>query len=369
MTGESAIVLKTKLLIFAGTLVAMAVIAFLTGWLHFPEDGSSAGDTPTATATREAVEPKLFLSGEVTPAFQVEVKPEVGGKVKKIHVVPGQQVSKGEEVVTIDDTDLMTEKASAETEIEGASLAVAKTRGNYDRAHALFEQKLISKEVFANLEADFKISENTLEKARRKLQTVNDRLSKTRILSPGDGTILDVMVNEGQVVVGAASVNSGTVLLLFADLSRLLINAHVNQMDAGRLNMGQDMTIRFSDDDATGMNARIEFIAPLATIKNNIKGFEVQAVIMEGQSKLKPGMSVSMDVPVGRADKVVTVPVAAVFKEKDQQVVYVRKGTDVQRRVVAVGLTDMSRAEIKSGLEEGEEILLIEPSPLLPGKS
>jgi macrolide-specific efflux system membrane fusion protein len=80
-------------------------------------------------------------------------------------------------------------------------------------------------------------------------------------------------------------------------------------------------------------------------------------------------MSVSMDVPVGHADKVVTVPVAAVFKEKDEQVVYVRKGAEVHRRVVAVGLTDMSRAEIKSGLEEGEEILLIDPTTLPPGKS
>lgn len=320
-------------------------------------------------ATVDDVEPKLLLSGEITPAFQVEVKPEVGGKVKKIFVVPGQTVSKGDELATIDDTDLLTEKASAQTEIEGANLAVAKTRGNYDRARALFDQKLISKEVFANLEADFKISENTLEKARRKLQTVDDKLSKTRILSPGTGTILDVNVNEGQVVVGAASVNSGTVLLLFADLSRLLINAHVNQMDAGRLTVGQEMTIRFSDDEADKIQAAIEFIAPIATVKNNIKGFEVQAVIQDNQNRLKPGMSVSMDVPVGHADKVVTVPVTAVFKEKDQKVVYVRKGAEVQRRVVSVGLTDMSRAEIKSGLEEGEEILLVDPASIPPGKS
>lgn len=317
----------------------------------------------------ENLESKLFLSGEITPAFQVEVKPEVGGKVRKIYVVPGQTVAKGDKLVTIDDTDILTEKASAETEIEGASLAVEKTRGNYARARALFEQKLISKEVFANLEADFKISENTLEKAQRKLQIVNDRLNKTTILSPASGTILDVMVNEGQVVVGAASVNSGTVLMLFADLSRLLINAHVNQMDAGRLNVGQEMTIRFSDDESDKIKAVIEFIAPIATVKNNIKGFEVQAVIQENKGRLKPGMSVSMDVPTGHADQVVTVPVAAVFKEKDQKVVYVRKGVTVQRRVVAVGLTDLSRAEIKSGLEEGEEILLVDPTSIPPGKS
>ncbi len=349
--------------------MALVALAAWQGWIRLPEGKAGKSETPTSTATRDSVAPKLFLSGEITPAFQVDVKPEVGGKVKNIHVVPGQVVSKGDLLVTIDDTDLLNEKAAADTEIEGADLAVQKNRGNYERAKALYEQKLISKEVFANLEADYKISENTQEKAQRKLQTVNDRLSKTRILSPGNGTILDVYVNEGQVVVGAASVNSGTVLVLFADLSRLLINAHVNQMDAERLSVGQEMSIRFSDDDEKGSRAKIEFIAPVATVKSNIKGFEVQAVIEENQGRLKPGMSVSMDVPVGLAEKVVTVPVSAVFKEKDQKVVYVRKGGDVQRRVVAVGLTDMSRAEIKSGLEEGEEILLVDPTVIPPGKS
>jgi len=356
-----------KIVVSAAILAALAAAAWWSGLLQHAGSEKNPAEQPTTTAKRTDVEPYLLLSGEVTPAFQVEVKPEVGGKVQKIHVVAGQQVSKGDLLVTIDDTDLMNEKAAAETEIEGARLSVEKNRGNYSRAEALFKEKLISKEVFANLEADFRISENTLEKAERKLQTVNDRLSKTRILAPGDGTILDVYVNEGQVVVGAASVNSGTMLVLFADLTRLLINAHVNQLDAGRLSVGQEMGIRFAEDDTAGAKARIEFIAPVATVKNNIKGFEVQAMILDNAGRLKPGMSVSMDVELGRANKVVTVPVAAVFKDKDDRVVYVRKGAGIERRKVAVGLIDMSRAEIKSGVEEGEEILLIEPA--LPGKS
>lgn len=361
--------MKKKLLLAVAALMAVSLAAWWGGWLPSREKHEDDGARMTATAKKDAVNPKLMLSGEVTPAFQVEVKPEVGGKVKKIHVNPGQQVSRGDLLVTIDDTDLLNEKASAETEIDGARLSVEKNRGNYERARALFEQKLISKEVYANLEADFRISENTLEKAERKLQSVTDRLSKTRILAPGDGTILDVNVNEGQVVVGAASVNSGTTLLLFADLTRLLIYAHVNQLDAGRLTVGQAMSIRFGDDGAADATARIEFIAPVATVKNNIKGFEIQALIEKNERALKPGMSVSMDVPIGHAEQVVTVPVSAVFKEKDDQVVYVRKGGEIQRRKVAVGLTDLSRAEIKSGLEEGEEILLVEPAMIFPGKS
>lgn len=353
---------KPKILTLAGIAMVLLAIASWQGWLHMPRKDAGEAASPTVTATRDDVDSKLLLSGEVTPAFQVDVKAEVGGKVKVIHVAPGQKVKKDDLLVTIDDTDLLNELASAETEIEGAQLTVDKNRGNYERARALFEQKLISKEVFSNLEADYRIAQNTLEKSERKLQTVKDRLSKTRILSPGDGTILDVMVNEGQVVVAAASVNSGTALMQFGDVSRLIINAHVNQMDVSRLSPGSTMQIHLSGDSNDLAEAKIEFIAPVATVKNNIKGFEVQAVLENNDGRLKPGMSVSMDVPVGHVEGAVTVPVSAVFNEKDGKVVYVRKGGgQVERRKVAVGLTDLSRAEIKSGLEEGEEILLIEP--------
>lgn len=314
------------------------------------------------TASRRDIESNLLLTGEVKPAFQVDVKSEVSGKVKQIAVQPGQFVKKGDLLFIIDDTDLLTEKASAETDIEGAQLSVNKNRGNYERARALYEQKLISKEVFANLEADLAIAENSLDKAKSRLQIVEDKLSKTRILAPSDGTVLDIPVNEGQVVVAAASVNSGTILMSFADLSRLLIYSHVNQADAPRLRHGLPIEVNMPMTPDEPVKARIEFIAPLATVKNNIKGFEVQAVIEENDGRLKPGMSVSMNVPVERVTDAVTVPVGAVFRDRKESIVYVRKAGTTEKRKVVVGLTDMSYAEIKSGLEEGEEILLVEPA-------
>lgn len=333
--------------------------------------GSSEADKPieaVEAASRRDIETNLLLTGEVTPAFKVEVKSEVSGKVKKIEVLTGDFVKKGEVLFVIDDTDLLTEKASAMTDIEGAQLSVDKNRGNYDRAKALFEQKLISKEVFANLEADLAIAENSWDKAKSRLQIVEDKLSKTRILAPSDGTVLDIPVNEGQVVVAAASVNSGTVLMTFADLSRLLIDSHVNQADAPRLVKDLPVEVNMPMTPESPVRAKIDTIAPLATVKNNIKGFKVEAVIEDNDGRLKPGMSVSMNVPVERVTDAVSVPVGAVFRERKENVVYVRKSGTTEKRKVVVGLTDMSHAEIKSGLQEGEEILLVEPAAS-PAKS
>ena len=342
-------------------LLLLAGLAYWMGWVSWPQPVKTDKVPPTVMAKLMDIAPALPLSGEVAPAFQVDVKPEIGGKIKKIHVTAGQNVRKGEPLVTIDDTDLLNDRASAEAEIAGARLRVEKILGNFSRAKQLFAQKLLSREEYVNLEADYQIAENELAKSLFRRQTVDDRLAKTRVVSPADGTILDVPVNEGQVVVGAASVNSGTNLMGFADLSRLLINAHVNQLDAGKLSVGQLMEVHSPDSSDQDYQARIEFIAPLATVKNNIKGFEVRGVIEGNRESMRPGVSVSIIVPIGKAEGVVSLPVTAVFERDRKTVVYVLKGKETECRDVVVGLMDSSHVEIKSGLTEGEEVLMVAP--------
>ena len=342
-------------------LLLLAGLAYWMGWLPKGETTSKDKTPPTVVATRMDIAPVLPLSGEVAPAFQVDVKPEIGGKIKKIHVIAGQNVRKGDPLVTIDDTDLLNDRSSAEAEIAGTRLRVEKILGNFSRAKQLFAQKLLSREEYANLEADYQIAENELAKSLFRRQTVDDRLAKTRVVSPADGTILDVPVNEGQVVVGAASVNSGTNLMGFADLSRLLINAHVNQLDAGKLSVGQLMVVHSPNSSDQDYQARIEFIAPLATVKNNIKGFEVRGLIQKNGAGLKPGLSVRVRVPLEKAIDVVAVPLTAVFEQNNDKVAYVLEDGKTERREVTVGVIDNDLAEIRSGLQEGEDVLLIEP--------
>lgn len=344
-------------------LILLALFAWWFDWIPFARRGGDAEKSaPAAKVERADIAPTLPLSGQVSPAFQVDVKPEIGGKIAKIHVAAGDPVKKDDLLVTIDDTDLLNERAGVDAEIEGARLAVERIRGNHTRAKQLFEGKLLSKEEFSNIDADLRIAENELERSLRRRQLVDDRISKTRILSPADGTILQVPVSEGQVVVAAASVNSGTSLMIFADLSHLLITTHVNQLDAGKLSLGQRVTVKPPDGSGEPVEAVISFIAPLATVKNNIKGFEVVGRLEGVNHGLKPGVSVSMTVPLGRADDVLSVPITAVFNEDGEKVVYVNTPDGPERRVVEVGLSDSARAEIRKGVSDGEEVLLARPA-------
>ena len=194
------------------------------------------------------------------------------------------------------------------------------------------------------------------------------RLQKTKILAPASGTILEIDVIEGQVVVAAASFNAGTRVMAIADLSELMIDTHINQVDVAKVSVGQTAT--FTREALVGssdqpMTAKIQFIAPIASVKNNIKGFSVEALVMNAMAGLRPGMTVNMKIPVAKAEDVVSVPVSAVFEDDDaSRIVYVRQEEGPEKRKVEVGLTNLFYAEIKSGLEPGEEILLVKPEEL-----
>ncbi len=347
--------------------ILILILAAAGGWYGYTHR-SGGGEQEVfdekfvAHAEKRDIDSSVEVSGDVTPAFQLDVKPEVGGKLKALHVEPGDTVKEGDVLVEIDDTDLMSEKQSALTEIEGARLEMEKTGKNYERAKELFEQKLISREVFENLSSEYALGENSLVKTQRKLQLVEDRLRKTKVLAPMDGTVLTVPVIEGQVVIAAASVNSGTTLMNIANLSKLLVETHINQVDVARVEPNQTVKLHVESLKDAEMDAKISFIAPVATIKNSVKGFQVHALIEKPHARLRPGMTVNLSIPIASASDVVSVPISAVFRgEGSKKVIYVRNGENTERREVKIGVTNTDFAQIIKGVEDGEEILLVEP--------
>jgi HlyD family secretion protein len=326
------------------------------------QKGPGFGSPLTAEVEVRDIEYSIQISGDVRPATQLDVKPEVGGRLKKIHVLPGDKVTAGMLLVEIDDRDILSERESALTEIEGAQLAVDKMQRNFTRATDLHAQKLISREAFDNLASELALAQNSLAKAERKKQLVEDKLSKTKVIAPGEGTVLTVPVVEGQVVISAASVNSGTTLMTIANLSRLIVETHVNQVDVGKLSLRQEVSIFAESIRDENLEALITFIAPVATVKNSVRGFTVEAVIDKPTQRLRPGMTVQLTVPVANAEDAIAVPVAAVFKgEGGSRVVYVREGDRTEKRAVKVGVSNTEHAQILQGVKEGERILLIEP--------
>lgn len=339
------------------------------GWKILEEkirDGEKS-DTVIGTAQveRTSIKSTVQVSGDIGPIEEVEVKAEVTAKLAKILVRLGETVKKNQPLVKLDDRGLLTDRASAEIEIDGAKLEVEKARVEYERNKRLFEKNLIPEKDLTNSRITCQITENQLAKAQKRLQTVLDKLEKTSIVAPISGKILELPVVEGQVIVDAVSVNRGTTIMKLADLSALLIKTHVNQIDVSRLK--PDMEVQFTIDSVpdTTMAGYIKAIAPIATLRNNVKGFTVDIIIHSPDPRIRPGMTANVTALVGEAKDVLAVPLSAVFTSKSgEKVVYVKSTspeTPPEARSVVIGVSDLDVVEIKSGLQGNETVLLAKP--------
>jgi RND family efflux transporter MFP subunit len=305
------------------------------------------------------------VSGDIEPLEQVEVKAEVSAKLKKILVELGTTVERGQLLFELDDKELLTQMETAKLEIESAKLALQKTLSDHQRNQRLFEKELVPARDVADSLTDKELAENAVERAQKRVQNVEDQLSKTLIHAPISGLILEMPVVEGQVVVAAASVNSGSLLMKLADMSNLIIKTHINQIDVAKLTL--KMPINFFMDPIPGetFTGKIHSIAPTASVKQNVKGFEVEIVIPEPDPRLKPGMTANVVAPIEVRQQVLCVPLATVYSEPDRsKVVYVQPSdpkSPVEKREVKIGVANLDFVEVMSGLEEGETVLLRRP--------
>jgi RND family efflux transporter MFP subunit len=293
----------------------------------------------------------------------------VNGRILLLPVDIGDSVRQGDLLFQLDDRDLQIERESQQKEIERAKLTIEQAERNYLRSQALFAEKLISKELAEDTKTQYELAKNTLGRAEKAMELVEDRLSKTRIVAPFDCTVLTRPVSVGQAVSGSGGFNSGTEVLTIANLTDMIINAHINQADVSRLSPQQEVAVQVEAVAGLQMVGKVERVAPQATIRNNIKGFSVRILLENVSPSVRPGMTANIQIPVAAAAGVVAVPLAAVFTERNpdtqqmERFVYVTKNNRFERRLVRIGVADYFFAEVQQGLAPGEVVSLEQPPP------
>lgn len=355
-------------------ILLLAGVGGYFGFKKWPElngnraAGEAALAVNTATAERKNIRFSVKAAGEIGPAEQVSVKPEINGRIELLPVDLGDRVKKGDILCSLDDKELQNQRASMVVEIERAKLQLSQAERNYKRAQELHQANLLSMEVFENTKTEFDLARNALDRSQRELAIIDERLTKTKILAPFDCTILTRPVSTGQAVSGSGGFNSGTEVLTIADLNSMVINAHINQADVTRLQPHQEVEVAVEAVAGLSVTGRVERIAPQATIKNNIKGFAVRILLKDVGEKVRPGMTANITIPVASADNVLAVPLAAVYTERNpetgasERFVYVTDPEHgYERRPVVVGVSDLFFAEIQSGIKPGDVVLLEQP--------
>lgn len=347
-------------------LVGLGVGAYY-GWNRWQKiSQAAAGPSRPTTAKAELrdINFSVNAAGEIAPAEQVSVRPEINGLIEKLPVDVGDRVKKDALLFKLDDKLLQQQRASNLTDIEKAKLSLEKAERDYKRAQQLLADKLISQELYDDTKTTFDLAKNALERTQRDLALTDEQLTKTVVQAPFDCTVLTRPVSMGQAVSGSGGFNSGTEVLTIADLNSMIINAQVNQADVPRLKVGEMVEVTVEAVAGLSVTGLVERVYPQATIKNNIKGYPARIALKNADPRIRPGMTANVKIPVASAANVTAVPLSAVFTEKNpetgqmERFVYVQQGDTAEKRNVKVGVSDYFYAEIQEGLKAGEVVSL-----------
>lgn len=315
-------------------------------------------------------------AGVLQAKTRVDVGAQVSGQIQTIHIELGQQVKKGDLLVSLDPDLARSDVAQAEAAVAQASAALDSRRIDADAARRELkrQQRLLAGQAtsgneaeraeteLAKIEADLRGQAANLQRLQADLDKRKVNLSYTRITAPMNGTVVNLPVQVGQTVI---SVQVTPVILTLADLDTITVRTKVPEADIQAIKVGQ--VARFSTLSGEGKRyeGKVRVIQPVPERAGNAVFYNVLFEVDNRDRALFSDMTVQVDIETGAAKQVLSMPVVALGERgKDGRfTVTVLDAANKQTpRQVKVGLQDGAKVQVLDGLKAGEKVLLAPPS-------
>jgi HlyD family secretion protein len=361
-------------------LAITAIIATLAGgaFYYFNSSGQNQANTKlkTAVVTRGELVHAVSATGVIEPNFQVEVKSKASGEILSFPFEPGDMVSAGQKLLTLDPSTEQrsvaqkeADLAKAEADLKSAKASQLEAKGKRDRAATLMAQGLISTQemesaesVFASAVARVAVAEASLARVKLEVEDARERLRETVVASPIDGIMLEKSVEKGQIIAsGISSVTGGTKLCVVADLTRTFIMALVDETDIGKVFDGQQARVTVDAYSDMVFDGKVSRVYPMGQESDKITVFKVKVEIVgENRRLLKPMMTANVDLILQRKSGVLYIPDEAIKHEEKDKTPYVTvlaNGKQVKKHV-KTGMSNGFDTEILDGLKEKETVIL-----------
>jgi HlyD family secretion protein len=349
------------------TVVAIVVAAVAVVGVMSKRRASGNGDLgPVVLCERGNIVEKALAVGSIVPRNEISVKSKVSGVVQRIFKEPGEKVRRGDPLLEIRPDPTPLELAGAKRAIEMDDIALRNAQKNIKRSGELLERGLISQAEYDRAEKEYeqaalqlKISSEHLALIEEGHINIAGKQIESIIKAPISGFILEKSVNIGDPVVPLTSYQEGTVLMTLADMDSLLFKGTVDEIDVGKLDLFMPVEIKIGALPDKKIPGVLDKISLKAQQENNSRMFPVEIRISDTKlAVLRAGYSANADIIINRAENVLTIPERVVYFSGDSTWVEM-EGSDGTRQKVMIetGLSDAIRIEIRSGLEEGQEIL------------
>ena len=293
--------------IIIGLIVLIALIT--TGYILLKKDISQEIKWDTKVIERGSISNTITATGTLEAVKTVQVGTQVSGIISKLLIDYNTQVKEGQILAQIDTTTLSATLFDAKAALYRQQIQVNQTRRNYQRTKALYEQKVVAQIDYDKALDDYETAKSALLSSQAQLNRAKLNLGYATIKAPIDGTVISKSVEQGQTV--AASLNSPTLFTIANDLTKMQVQASVDEADIGQVKEGQDVTFTvdaYPEDQFTGSVKQIR-LQPV--IVSNVVNYIVIIDVPNPDLKLMPGMTASITVKVKEANDVLKVPIKA----------------------------------------------------------
>ena len=310
--------IRTRPLVIALAVVA-GLLAVAFAWRR---KGAEAPLTTVAVDRGDILE-VVGATGTLEAVVTVQVGSQVSGTIQSLYADFNSQVKKGQVIARLDPSifDARVGQAqanliSARANVERSRAQVADAQQKYERAKELAAQNLLptsdletAKANFDGAQAQLKASDAAVSQALANVNQAKLDLSHTVIATPIDGVVIARNVDVGQTV--AASFQAPVLFVIANDLTKMRVNAAIDEADVGRIANGQDVNFRVDAYPDQTFAGRIEQVRLQPTTVQNVVTYNTIISVDNAQLKLRPGMTATVTVIVRRADDALRIPAAA----------------------------------------------------------
>jgi membrane fusion protein, multidrug efflux system len=338
-------------------ILMLVVLAALLGGLGFAKfrqvetaiaQGASYQPPPTAVTTvvarKETWPSTLSVIGTAAAVEGITLSADLPGTIDKIHFESGQWVHEGDILIELDTRQERAQLASLEAQRDLARI-------NYGRANELAKAGVISRSEFDNATTQQKATE-------AQVGDIRAAIARKTIHAPFSGLLGIRQVSLGQYLA------AGQAIVSLQSLSPIYVNFGVPQQDTPKVIPGHVLRVTNSDLPGMGFPGRITALD--SVISEQTRNIQVQATVTNKENKLRPGMFVQVELPMGQPRQVVPLPASAInYAPYGDSVFVVSEMKDpkgntyrgVRQQVVKVEGSRGDQVAIISGINPGDEVV------------
>jgi macrolide-specific efflux system membrane fusion protein len=360
------------------TLVVLGGAGF-GAWWYFLAAPQAATVPNTVAVSRGDIERTVLASGVLEANSLVSVGAEVSGRIEAVHVALGQDVKKGDLIVEIDSLDQENAVKTAQAVLAGIEAqkrnqeaALVKAEAALARNQQLSANSLVSQTDLETAQAAVDSAQAQIDQldaqiaqSQLSVESAELDLARTKIVAPSDGTIVALLVDEGQTVNANSTIPT---IVKIADLDTMVIKAEISEADVVRVQAGQRVYFTILGEPDVKIDATLREVEPAPTSISSDTASSDTAVYYNGlfdvpnpDHKLRISMTAQVTIVLDEVKDALVLSSGLVGRKDPQGntvvPVYDPATETIAPRRIEVGLNNNVMAEIKSGLSEGEQVV------------